>query len=82
MQKEKKTNQTNLKNAIVDMAKSLESVFRKYSRSTRKKAWGRITSKMGEKEVDKILIDPHRQVNTFQKLANESFSSWLERRRK
>jgi hypothetical protein len=75
-----KNNQTNLKDAIVDIAKSLETVFKKYTRSTRNKAWERITSKKGEAEVKKILLDPKRQVNTFQKLANESFSEWLERR--
>lgn len=79
-----KNNQTNLKNAVVDLAKSLETVFKKYSRSTREKAWDKLTSAEGEKEVKKILLDPHRQVNTFQKLANknESFSVWLERREK
>lgn len=77
-----KNNQTNLKNAIVDLAKGIGNVFKKYSRSTRKRAWERLTSKEGEKEVDKILLDPNRQINTFQKLANknESFSEWLERR--
>lgn len=71
-------NQTNLKNAIVDLAKALESVFKKYSRSTRDKAWERLTSKKGEAEVKKILVDPKRQINTFQKLA---FSEWVDRRR-
>lgn len=79
--KTKKTNQTNLKDAIVDIAKGLESVFRKYSRITRKKAWEKITSKKGEKEIEKILVNPQRQINTFQKLATESFSEWLERRK-
>lgn len=75
-------NQTNLKDAVVDIAKALESVFKKYSRSTREKAWERVTGREGEKEIKKILVDPHRQVNTFQKLANknESFSVWLEKR--
>lgn len=86
---EKKNNKTNLKDAIVDLAKGLETVFRKYSKSTRTKAWQRITSKKGEEEVRKILVDPSRQVNTFQKLANESaeepegflkFSEWLDLR--
>lgn len=75
-----KTNQTNLKNAIVDLAKSLELVFRKYTKSTRTKAWEKITSKKGEEEVRKILVDPRRQVNTFNKLANDSFSEWVKRR--
>jgi hypothetical protein len=73
------TNKTNLRGAIVDIAKSLEAVFKKYSRQTRVKAWDKITSKEGEKEVKKILNDPTRQINTFQKLAtkNESFKEWL-----
>ena len=75
-------NQTNLKDAIVDLAKGLEVVFKKYSKGTREKAWERLTGKDGQKEVKKILIDPTRQINTFQKLANknESFSEWMERR--
>lgn len=72
-----KSNQTNLKNAIVDIAKSLESVFKKYSRQTRAKAWNKITSKEGEKEVKKILNDPSRQTNTFQKLATQNESKGL-----
>jgi len=77
-----KINNTSLKDAVVDIAKALESVFKKYSRSTREKAWERVTGREGEKEIKKILVDPHRQVNTFQKLANknESFSVWLEKR--
>jgi len=77
---DKKKNQTNLKDAIVDLAKGLETVFKKYSKSTRNKAWERITSKKGEAEVKKILLDPTRQVNTFQKLATESFTEWMKRR--
>lgn len=78
-----KSNQTNLKNAIVEIAKSLESVFKKYSRQTRAKAWEKITSKEGEKEVKKILNDPSRQTNTFQKLATQNESKegvkvWLD----
>lgn len=65
------SNQTNLKNAIVDLAKSMESVFKKYSRQTRTKAWEKLTSKAGEKEMKKIINDPNRQINTFQKLATK-----------
>jgi hypothetical protein len=81
---EKKSN-TSVKDAIVEIAKSLENVFKKYTKNTRTKAWEKITSKDGEKEIKKILNDPSRQTNTFQKLAtqkNESckFSKWLELR--
>jgi hypothetical protein len=78
-------NDTNIKNAIVDIAKSLETVFKKYSKSTREKAWDKITSKDGEKEIKKIIVDPNRPINTFQKLATQKdesckFSKWLELR--
>ena len=62
---------TNLKDAIVDLAKGLEAVFKRHSRQTRLKAWEKITGKEGEKEVRKILNDPERPINTFQKLASK-----------
>ena len=49
---EKKPN-SNIKDAVVDIAKSLEGVFKKYTKNTREKAWKKITSKDGEKENDK-----------------------------
>ena len=81
-----KTSNTSLKDAIVDIAKSLESVFKRYTRNTRSKAWEKITSKDGEREIKKIIQDPARQINTFQKLATQkestapSFSAWVEMR--
>lgn len=85
MGKSTKSNDTNLRKAIVDIAKELESVFKKYSRQTRIKAWEKIISKDGEKEVKKILNDPSRPINTFQKLATQNemvicFGKWLESR--
>jgi len=79
---EKKSN-TSVKDAIVDIAKSLENVFKKYTKNTRTKAWEKITSKDGEKEIKKILNDPARQTNTFQKLASQknesrSFGKWIQ----
>lgn len=81
----KKTD-TNVKNAIVDIAKNLETVFKKYSKNTREKAWDKITSKDGEKEIKKIIVDPSRPINTFQKLATQKdecfvpkkFSEWMQ----
>jgi hypothetical protein len=77
---------TNLKDAIMDLARSLESVFRKYTKSTREKAWDRITGKEGQREVQKIIVDPNRQLSIFGKLATqkESFETrgpkivWLD----
>lgn len=75
---------TNVKQAIVDIAKSLENVFKKYSKNTREKAWKKITSKEGEKEIKKIITDPNRPINTFQKLATQKehykFNDWIKLR--
>ncbi len=62
---------SSLKNAIMDLARGLETVFKKYTRSTRNKAWDKITSKDGEKEVARILRDPSLTVAPFGKLANQ-----------
>jgi len=65
---------TNLQKAIVDIASGLEKSFKKFSRNTREKAWKRITSADGEKEVKKILQDPERQLSIFAKL---TFKEWI-----
>lgn len=75
---------TNLKSAIMDLARGIEAVFRKYTKSTREKAWEKITSRDGEREVKKILNDPNRQLDPFGKLANQRESAdggltlWLD----
>lgn len=74
---ETKKTDTNLQKAILDIASNLKKSFSKYSRNTRDKAWKRITSAEGEREVDKILLNPERQLNTFQKLA---FKEWIEKK--
>ena len=62
---------SSLKNAIMDIARGLETVFKKYTRSTRNRAWGKMISKEGEKEVARILRDPNLTVSPFGKLANQ-----------
>lgn len=74
---ESKKVDTNLQKAILDIASNLKKSFAKYSRNTRDKAWKRITSADGEREIDKILLNPERQLNTFQKLA---FKEWMEKK--
>lgn len=75
---------TNLKDAIMDLARGIESAFRKYTKSTRERAWEKITSKDGEREIKKILVDPNRQLSIFAKLANQRESAevgtrlWLD----
>lgn len=67
---------TNLQKAILDIAGNLEKSFRKFSKSTREKAWQRLTGPDGDKQIKKILVDPNRQLNTFQQLA---FKEWLDK---
>lgn len=75
---------TNLRDAIMDLARGIESVFRKYTRSTRDKAWRKITGPDGEREIKKILIDPTRQLSPFGKLVTQKESAsggvrmWLD----
>jgi len=64
-------NKSNLKDAIMDIARSLETVFKKYTRQTRTKAWDKITSRDGEKDMERILRDPSLTVSPFGKLANQ-----------
>lgn len=73
-EKDKQKFDTNIQKAILDIAGSLEKSFRKFSKNTREKAWNRITSTEGEREIKKIIQDPNRQLNTFQKLA---FKEWM-----
>jgi hypothetical protein len=69
----------NVREAIGSMVKALEVVFKKFSRQTRTKAWKKLTSEAGLKEMEKILQDPNRPVNNFQKLPlRENFKEFLE----
>lgn len=67
-------NKSNPRDAVVDMASSLAGVFKKYSRQTREKAWKHLSGPAGHLEIEKLLLDPKRPLNTFQKL---TFKEWL-----
>jgi hypothetical protein len=66
---------TNAMRAIVDMAQALAGTFKKYSISTRQKAWKSLSSSKGDKEVAKLIRNPNRSINTFQRLA---FKEWVD----
>ena len=65
------------KEAIADMMEKLAGVFKKYTRESRRKAWDKLTSSKGKREVSKILTDPYRPLNQFRKLAL-TFREWME----
>jgi len=65
---------TSVVNAITAMAKSMSGVFGKYSRQTRTKAWKRLSSAKGDKEMAKLALNPKRPLSNFRKL---QFKEWL-----
>lgn len=70
-----KRQDANTMHAIVDMAQALSSSFKKYSVNTRQKAWKSLSSSRGDKEVAKLIRNPNRAINTFQRLA---FREWMD----
>lgn len=66
---------TNPREAVSDMASALQGVFKKYSRTARRRAWDDLTSGTGKTEIEKILTNPNRSLNAFKKL---QFAEWLE----
>lgn len=73
---------SSLKDAVMALAKEIDSVFKKFSRQARKKAWARLTSKDGEKEIKRILDNPGRGLSPFERLASQKESAgvniWLD----
>jgi hypothetical protein len=57
------------------MAKSLVNVFKQYTRSSRTKAFSKLTSGKGLSELKKLLVNPNRPMSPFRQL---SFRDWLE----
>lgn len=65
----------NQKQAVDDIALALEKAFKKFTLSTRKNAWEKIQSKKGKQAIDKILLDPDRNVKSlFEPL---TFKEWF-----
>jgi len=74
-------NLTNPQTAAVDIMKALQTVFKKYSRSTREQAWKDLMSKAGRKQIDELLYTPTRSLNKIRTLWSENttdFIDWLK----
>ena len=71
----RKSVDTNIRSAILDMAHALKPSFKRYSRAARKKAWKKLSGTAGQKEMKKLLDNPNRSLNMFAQLA---FREWLE----
>lgn len=71
----RKSQDTNLRSAIYDMANALKDTFKRHTRATRKKAWKKLSGSDGQRQMNKILDDPNRSLNMFAQLA---FKEWLQ----
>ena len=63
------------KQAVVDMAKALRDVFKGYTRHARGDAWKKLVAPEGKREMDKLVQDPFRPLNMFQKM---TFKEWID----
>ena len=65
----------NEKDAAVDFVDRLRTGFKKYTLTTRERAWNGITSAKGMAEMDKLLKNPNRSLSNIRNL---NFKEWLE----
>ena len=65
---------SNERQAIVDMAAALRGVFKDYMRDTRRRAWKKLTTGQGKKDIEKLLNQPSIPLSRFRKLV---FAEWL-----
>lgn len=81
-----KADSTNKQQAIEEIADAIRKVFQKYSRGTRDKAWEKLSSKKGQQEIAKLLVNPKRSLSTVRTLWSESqmpdFYAWLDNQKK
>lgn len=76
-------NLSNPQTAAVDMAKALQVVFKKYSRTARESAWKSLMSKNGRKQIDELLYTPTRSLNMFATLwsaKSPKFADWYKKK--
>lgn len=65
----KKDDDTNKIHAVMDLAEKIQSVFKKYTLNTRKKAWRKINSKEAQDLFEKLLVNPSRSLSPFKSIA-------------
>ncbi len=69
---------SNKRDAIEDIVKNLRSSFKDMSYPTRKEVWKAITSEKGKKEINKIIVNPNRQIDSLL-IKNFSFKEWINK---
>jgi hypothetical protein len=62
--------------ALTDMVLSLRSIFKKYDRGARKKAWKSLQIGQGKHEINQLLDSPSKPLVGIQKWL--TFREWIE----
>jgi len=62
--------------ALKDMTKDLASIFKRYDRRARHKAWDSLTSSEGKRFVGKLLNSPTRPIVGVERLLR--FKEWFD----
>lgn len=63
---------TNKVDAVMDLAKGIQSVFKKYSLQTRKYAWKKIHSAKADNLFQELLVNPNKSLSPFKTLSIDS----------
>lgn len=63
---------TNKVDAVMDLAKGVQSVFKKYSLQTRKYAWKKIHSAKADDLFQGLLVNPNKSLSPFKTLSIDS----------
>lgn len=61
--------------AINDIVDVMKGIFKRYSRTARRRAWRSVTSNAGEKVIQRIINNPGVSTPGLDRLA---FKEWLE----
>ncbi len=61
--------------AINDIVDVLKGIFKRYSRTARRRSWKSVTSKEGERIIQRIIVNPGVPTPGLNRLA---FKEWLE----
>ena len=59
---------TNKLTCLMDIAKELQKVFKKYAKPTREDAWKKLTSEKGDKMVQGLIKTPDKSLSPFRTL--------------
>jgi hypothetical protein len=66
---ESKKNDTTRVDAVMDIAKALQKVFKDYTLITRREAWKKIHGAKGEKLIQDLLTTPSQTLSPFRSIA-------------